>query len=85
MLVKGALNDLKAQVFWRSDNEEFSEERSVLFNVISDAQEHIYLIPLASFPNWAWSEAVTGLRFDPVDGPAEVIVTSIELLYTGDR
>jgi len=85
MLIKRASNDLKAQVFWRSDNEGFSKERSVLFNVISDAQEHVYVIPLASFPSWAWSEAITGLRVDLVDGPAEVIVTSIKLLYTGDR
>ena len=84
MRIKSTLNDLKAQVFWCSSDEGFSEERSVIFNVIPDNQEYVYLIPLASFPSWTWSGTITGLRFYPADGPAEVRVTAVELLYTGD-
>lgn len=76
------VGELKAQIFWRSENEGFSEERSVLFNLLPDGKEHLYLIPLASFPSWAWSGTVTGLRFDPASRPSvEVSVIGWESLY----
>jgi hypothetical protein len=74
-----------AQLFWRSDEVEFTEEHSVLFNVVSDGQDHIYLLRLASFPSWAWSDTITGLRFDPagVSG-VEVTISSIEFIQVDE-
>lgn len=78
---KGA-GELKAQIFWRSGDEGFSEERSILFNLLPDGKDHLYLIPLASFPSWAWSDTVTGLRFDPANRPSvEVGVIEWEILH----
>lgn len=72
--------DGKAQLFWRSDSEGFSEERSVVFNVVSDGREHIYLIHLASLPSWMWSKPITNLRLDPINERAEITIHSIDIL-----
>lgn len=73
----------KAQIFWRSDNEGFSEERSVTFNLLPDGKEHLYLIPLAPFPSWMWSDVVTSLRFDPSNEPSvELYITDLKVLYS---
>jgi len=72
---------MSAQVFWRSGNEEFAEERSALFNVALDGQSHVYLLCLASVPSWAWSGAITGLRLDPVKTPdVQVTLHAIEFI-----
>ena len=72
--------EITGQLFWRSGSDGFSEEKSVRFAVIPDGQEHLYLLRLASFPSWIWSDLITGLRLDPVtlEG-AEVVIRSIEL------
>lgn len=82
MRVKG-IGEPKAQIFWRSDNGGFSEERSVIFNLLPDGNEHLYLIPLAPFPSWMWSNTVTGLRFDPSNEPStEMSITELKVLYS---
>ncbi len=81
MQIDSRTSDVKARVFWRSDNEGFSEERSLLFRVIPDGKEHSYIIPLSSFPGWAWSDDITALRFDPVDvSDTEVILKEVILI-----
>jgi hypothetical protein len=62
--IEGKLDNNFAQVFWRSGEATFAEERSIRFNVLPDGQSHLYLVRLISFPGWTWSETVTGLRFD---------------------
>jgi hypothetical protein len=72
---------INAQVFWRSGDEGFAEERSVLFGVVPDGQDHTYLLRLASFPGWAWSGSITGLRLDPADASGvRVTIRSIEFI-----
>lgn len=72
---------VRAQLFWRAGSEGFSEEKSVILNLVPDEQEHLYLLRLASFPSWTWSEPVTGLRFDPASTPGvEVVIRSIDLV-----
>lgn len=64
---RGTEERMNAQLYWRSGNEEFAEKRSVLFGIVPDGQDHTYLLRMASFPGWAWSGPVTGLRLDPAD------------------
>lgn len=76
---------IKAQLFWRSGNEAFAEEHSLLFNVVPDGQDHVYLLRLASFPGWAWCDTITGLRFDPVDtSNVKVTINAIELFQVDE-
>ena len=73
------------QIFWRSGSDSFSEDKSLRFDLIVDGQEHLYLLRLASFPSWSWSELVTGLRLDPVDlSGADVVIRSIELIQVDE-
>jgi hypothetical protein len=81
MQIDSRASDVKAQIFWRSNNEGFDEERSLLFRVIPDGKEHSYIIPLSSFPGWAWSNDITGLRFDPVNvSAAEITLREVSLV-----
>lgn len=76
---------MKAQLFWHSINEGFSEEQSVLFSVVPDGQAHLYLLRLASFPSWAWRGPITGLRLDPTDtSGVKVVVSSIEFIQVDE-
>nr|MDQ2687541.1 hypothetical protein [Armatimonadota bacterium] len=53
-----------ATVFWtRADESNFSEDKSVTFDVISDGKFHRYEVNLAASPEYRG--AVTGLRLDP--------------------
>jgi hypothetical protein len=82
---EGAGEGTNAQFFWRSDDEEFTEEHSVLFSVVSDDQDHTYLLRLASFPSWTWSNTITGLRLDPADmSGVEVTISSIEFIQVDE-
>jgi hypothetical protein len=75
----------RGQLFWRSGNDGFSEDKSVFFDVVPDGLENLYLLRLASFPSWSWSDLVTGLRLDPVDSAgAEVVIRSIELIQVDE-
>jgi hypothetical protein len=72
---------LSAQVFWRSGMESFTEERSMVFSFIPDGREHAYLVRLASFPGWMWSDTITGIRLDPGTLPGiDMTIDSIQLL-----
>jgi len=86
MQVKGsAEKNMNAQLFWRSGNEGFAEERSVLFNIVPDDQDHLYLLRLASFPGWAWRSPITGLRLDPTDtSDVKVIINSMEFIQVDE-
>lgn len=78
---EGAKQTLGVQLFWRSGNDSFTEEKSVLFNAVADGQDHLYLVRLASFPSWSWSGPVTGLRLDPgAIANVNVTIRSIEFL-----
>jgi hypothetical protein len=71
---------LSAQVFWHSVTEDYAEERSIFFSIIPDGKEHVYLICLASFPSWMWSDLITGLRLDPGTQPGiDITIESIQL------
>lgn len=73
--------DLSAQVFWRTGVESFAEEQSMVFSLVPDGKEHLYLVRLASFPNWMWSDTITGIRFDPGNIPGiDLTINSIQLL-----
>jgi hypothetical protein len=55
-----------AQVFWsRADSPGFSQEKSLQFPIQPDGREHVYVVPLASSPEY--HGAITGLRLDPED------------------
>lgn len=72
---------IRGQLFWRSGDGGFSENRSVTFDVFPDGQEHLYLLRLASFPGWLWSDHITGLRLDIGSMPdVHVKIVSMEFL-----
>ena len=55
-----------AQLFWtRRDAPEFSESKSLRFEVNPDGQYRTYAVDLASSPEYR--DAITGLRLDPED------------------
>jgi len=77
--------NLTAQLFWRSNHQPFVEERSVLFGVLADGEEHTYLLRLASFPSWTWSDQITGLRLDPADKAGSTInIQAIKLIQVDE-
>jgi hypothetical protein len=86
MCVEGETEgSLNAQLFWRLDDREFVQERSVLFSVVPDGQDHVYLLRLASFPGWTWSGPITGLRLDPADtSGVRVIIRSMEFIQVDE-
>lgn len=72
---------LNAQVFWLSSTEDYTEDRSMVFSLIPDGREHAYLVRLASFPSWMWSDTITGIRLDPGALPGiDITIDSIQLL-----
>lgn len=73
--------EIRVQFFWRMGTESFTEERSVFFNAVADGQTHSYLVRLSSFPSWAWSGPITGIRLDPGDTANTLaMIHSIELI-----
>jgi hypothetical protein len=54
-----------AQLFWRSPGSDYTEARSLHFNVVADGKFHTYALDLASAPGYAGM--IEALRFDPVN------------------
>lgn len=73
--------DPSAQVFWQTRGEGFMEERSVIFSLVPDGKEHVYLVRLASFPSWMWSDTITGIRLDPGNlAGIDLTIKSIQMM-----
>lgn len=73
--------DGEARVFWGSEAQGFSEERSAFFRIHTDGEMHDYVLRLASLPSWMWSQPLARLRLDPLDLTGEAVVESIQLVY----
>jgi F5/8 type C domain len=56
----------RAQVFWRTPWDDFTEERSLQFAVNNDGNFHTYALDLEASPNYTGT--IGALRFDPVFG-----------------
>jgi hypothetical protein len=57
------------------------EERSVIFSLVPDGKEHVYLVRLASFPSWMWSDTITGIRLDPGNlAGIDLTIKSIQMM-----
>lgn len=65
----------RIQIFWRADDEPFSEARSVVFS----ASHTVNLIPLDSSPEWYLATSVDELRID-IDGCETVQIEPVRLI-----
>jgi hypothetical protein len=54
----------RAQVFWRTPWDDFTEERSLQFTVNNDGNFHTYALDLGALPNYTGT--IGALRLDPV-------------------
>jgi hypothetical protein len=73
------------QLFWRSGEEPFTDEQSTRFRFLPDGGEHLYLLRLASFPSWAWSDPITALRLDLINATAdEIAIRSLDLIQVDE-
>lgn len=65
----------KAQLFWSTASEsDWSESRSLTFDITADGRLHDYALEVAKHPEW--KSAIMRLRFDPTDAPAEIAIDS---------
>ncbi len=66
LYIRGAWHtrENEAQLFWRSDAGDFSEDRSFIFHADNDGQFHTYVLPVAARSGWAGT--IQQLRFDPI-------------------
>lgn len=71
---------LQGRIYWREASAGWAEQRSALFLLQGDGQEHLYLVRLASLPSWMWSPTIQGLRIDLSGCPApDITLRSVEL------
>lgn len=67
------------QLYFRLEGEsDFSEARSVQIPLVADSEPHVYTYPLKLL-ELAQSARLTGLRLDPLPGPASSGATTIQL------
>jgi hypothetical protein len=80
MRVRAAQPQFQGTLFWMaSGNDEFNPGQSQSFKVIADGEYHQYNVDIASKGQLLVGDEILQLRLDPVDGPAEVAIKSVQI------
>ena len=71
----------QAQLFWLGEGDfTFTESNAVTFSPRNDGRVHTYEVQVGGHPGWPRGGSGAWLRFDPVNGPAEVDLYSLRIL-----
>jgi hypothetical protein len=63
----------KGQLYWNTEDErDWSDRRSITFDLLPDKKFHEYALPVGSHDEWRGS--IWSFRLDPVDAPASFVI-----------
>ncbi len=73
-----------AQIFWMGTGlSSYNEDNSLLFEIQTDGQYHIYAVPLGATPRFMKSEKVRAMAFHPMNKPGDIKIKYLAITAGG--